>query len=65
MSFFTLGEYNLIWNNKEEGTLAKKLVTCGTQGFVGRSHSDSFSAVGAYCFASEPPWTFAGQKLLA
>ena len=41
-------------NNKEEGARAKKLVTCGTQGPLGRGRSVPFSAQGAYCSAPEP-----------
>jgi hypothetical protein len=41
-------------NNKEEGALAKKLVTCGTQGPLGIGQSVPFSAQGAYCSAPEP-----------
>jgi len=36
-------------NNKEEGARAKKLVTCGTRGPLGRGQSVPFSAQGAYC----------------
>jgi len=38
-------------NNKEEGARAKKLVTCGTRGPLGRGQSVPFSAQGAYCSA--------------
>jgi len=41
-------------NNKEEGARAKKLVTCGTRGPLGRGQSVPFSAQGAYCSAPEP-----------
>ena len=41
-------------NNKEEGARAKKLVTCGTRGPLGRGQSVPFSAPGAYCSAPEP-----------
>jgi len=41
-------------NDKEEGARAKKLVTCGTQGPLGRGQSVPFSAQGAYCSAPEP-----------
>jgi len=41
-------------NNKEEGARAKKLVTCGTRGPLGRVQSVPFSAQGAYCSAPEP-----------
>ena len=41
-------------NNKEEGARAKKLVTCGTRGPVGRGQSVPFSAQGAYCSAPDP-----------
>ena len=41
-------------NNKEEGARAKKLVTCGTRGPLGRGQSVPFSAQGAYCTAPEP-----------
>ena len=41
-------------NNKEEGARAKKLVTCGTRGPLGRGQSFPFSAQGAYCSAPEP-----------
>jgi len=40
-------------NNKEEGARAKKLVTCGTRGPLGRGQSVHFSAQGAYCPAPE------------
>jgi hypothetical protein len=38
-------------NNKKEGARAKKLVTCGTQGPLGRGKVVPFSAQGAYCAA--------------
>jgi len=38
-------------HNKEEGARAKKLVTCGTRGPLGRGRSVPFSAQGAYCSA--------------
>jgi len=41
-------------NNKEKGARAKKLVTCGTRGPLGRGRSVPFSAQGAYCSAPEP-----------
>ena len=41
-------------NNLEEGARAKKLVTCGTRGPLGRGQSVPFSAQGAYCSAPEP-----------
>ena len=41
-------------NKKEEGARAKKLVTCGTQGTLGRGQSVPFNAQGAYCSAPEP-----------
>ena len=41
-------------NNKEEGARAKRLVTCGTRGPLGRGQSVPFSAQGAYCSAPEP-----------
>jgi len=41
-------------NNKEEGARAKKLVTCGTRGPLGRGQSVPFSAQGAYCSTPEP-----------
>jgi len=41
-------------NNKEEGAQAKKLVTCGTRGPLGRGQSVPFSAQGAFCSAPEP-----------
>jgi len=42
-------------NNKElQGARAKKLVTCGTRGPLGRGQSVPFSAQGAYCSAPEP-----------
>ena len=41
-------------NNREEDALAKKLVTCGTRGPLGRGQSVPFSAQGAYCSAPEP-----------
>ena len=41
-------------NNKEEGARAKKPVTCGTRGPLGRGQSVPFSAQGAYCSAPEP-----------
>jgi len=48
-------------NNKEEGARAKKFVTCGTRGSLGRDQSVPFrdqsvpfSAQGAYCSAPEP-----------
>jgi len=41
-------------NNKEEGARAKKLVTCGTRGPLGRGQSVPFSVQGAYCSAPEP-----------
>ena len=41
-------------NNKQEGARAKKLVTCGTRGPLGRGQSVPFSAQGAYCSAPEP-----------
>ena len=41
-------------NNKEEGARAKKFVTCGTRGPLGRGQSVPFSAQGAYCSAPEP-----------
>ena len=41
-------------NNKEEGARARKLVTCGTRGPLGRGQNVSFSAQGAYCSAPEP-----------
>ena len=41
-------------NNKEEGAQAKKLVTCGTRGPLGRGQSVPFRAQGAYCSAPEP-----------
>ena len=41
-------------NNKEEGARAKKLVTCGTRGPLGRGQRVPFSAQGAYCSAPEP-----------
>ena len=41
-------------NNKEEGARAKKLVTCGKRGPLGRGQSVPFSAQGAYCSAPEP-----------
>ena len=41
-------------NNKEEGARAKKLVTCGKRGPLGRGRSVPFSAQGAYCSAPEP-----------
>ena len=40
--------------HKEEGARAKKLVTCGTRGPLGRGQSVPFSAQGAYCSAPEP-----------
>jgi hypothetical protein len=41
-------------NNKEAGVRAKKLVTCGTRGPLGRGQSVPFSAQGACCSAPEP-----------
>ena len=41
-------------NNKEEGARAKKLVTCGKRGPLGRGRSVPFSVQGAYCSAPEP-----------
>ena len=41
-------------NNKEEGARAKKLVTCGTRGPLGRGQSVPFSAQGAYSSTPEP-----------
>ena len=52
-------------NNKEEGAQAKKLVTCGTRGPLGRGQSVPFSAQGAYCSAPEPSKALTGQELLA
>jgi len=51
-------------NNKEEGARAKKLVTCGTRGPLGRGQSVPFSAQGAYCSAPEPSQALTGQELL-
>jgi len=51
-------------NNKEEGARAKKLVTCGTRGPLGRGQSVPFSAQGAYCSAPEPSKALTGQELL-
>jgi len=50
--------------NKEEGARAKKLVTCGTRGPLGRRQSVPFSAQGASCSAPEPQIAFTGQELL-
>jgi len=52
-------------NNKEEGARAKKLVTCGTRGPLGRGQSVPFSAQGAYCSAPEPKEALTGQELKA
>jgi hypothetical protein len=41
-------------SNKEEGARAKKLVTCGTRGPLGRGQRVISSAQGAYCAAPEP-----------
>ena len=41
-------------NNKEEGAQAKKLVTCGTRGPLGRGQSVPFRAQVAYCSTPEP-----------
>ena len=51
-------------NNKEEGARAKKLVTCGTRGPLGRGPSVPFSAQGAYCSAPELYEALTGQELL-
>ena len=51
-------------NNKEEGARAKKLVTCGTRGPLGRGQSVPFSAQGAFCSAPEPKEALTGQELL-
>jgi len=51
-------------NNKKEGAQAKKLVTCGTRGPLGRGQSVPFSAQGAYCSAPEPYEALTGQELL-
>jgi len=51
-------------NNKEEGARAKKLMTCGTRGPLGRGQSVPFSAQGAYCSAPEPQDALTGQELL-
>jgi len=51
-------------NNKEEGARAKKLVTCGTRGSLGRGPSVPFSAQGAYCSAPELYEALTGQELL-
>ena len=40
-------------NNEVEGARAKKLVTSGTRGPLGRSQRMPFSAQGAYCTAFE------------
>ena len=50
-------------DNKQEGARAKKLVTCGTRGPLGRGQSVLFSAQGAYCSASEPKKALTGQEL--
>ena len=42
-------------SNKEEGARAKKLVTCGTRGSLGRGQGVPFRAQGAYC--SAPKWS--------
>ena len=41
-------------NNQEEGARAKKPVTCGTEGSIGRGPNLQFSARGAFCSAPEP-----------
>ena len=41
-------------NNKEEGARAKKPVTFGTRGPLGKGKSVHFSAQGDYCSALEP-----------
>jgi len=41
-------------NTKEEGARAKKPVTCGTRGPLGRGRGVPFSTQGAYCSAHEP-----------
>ena len=51
-------------NNKEEGARARKLVTCGTRGPLGRGQSVPLSAQGAYCSAPEPKEALMGQELL-
>ena len=51
-------------NNKEEGARAKKLVTCGRRGPLGRGQTVPFSAHGAYCSAPEPKEALTGQELL-
>ena len=51
-------------NNKEEGARAKKLMTCGTRGPLGRGQSVPFSAQGAYCSAPEPQDALTEQELL-
>ena len=51
-------------NNKEEGARAKKLVTCGTRGLLGRGQSVPFSAQGAYYSAPEPKEALTGHELL-
>ena len=51
-------------NNKEEGARARKLLTCGTRGSLGRGQSVPFSAQGACCSAPEPKEASTGQELL-
>jgi hypothetical protein len=51
-------------DNKQEGARAKKLVTCGTRGPLGRGQSVPCSAQGACCSAPEPQEALTGQKLL-